>query len=80
VQSAFESAPLPSSYPAVVTSQLMCAFALGVWVLHGQVRATGPWVYGLVPAMLLMVGGIAMLTRSPLATGHHPQQQQVGQE
>lgn len=80
VQSAFESAPLPSSYPAVVTSQLMCAFALGVWVLHGQVRATGPWVYGLVPAMLLMVGGIAMLTRSPLVTGHHPQQQQVGQE
>ncbi len=71
VQSAFEAAPLPSSYPAVVTAQLLCAFALGVWVLHGHVRATAPWVYGLAPALLVMIGGIAMLTRSPLVTGHH---------
>lgn len=76
VQSAFESAPLPSSYPAVVTAQLLCAFALGVWVLHGQVRATGAWVYGLVPALLVMIGGVAMLTRSPLVTGHHHRVQQ----
>jgi len=80
VQSAFESAPLPSSYPAVVTAQLLSAFSLGVWVLHGEVRATAPWVYGLVPALLVMIGGITMLTRSPLVTGHHPQQQRVVQE
>lgn len=80
VQSAFESAPLPSSYPAVVTAQLLCAFALGVWVLHGRVRATEPWVYGLVPALVLMIGGIAMLTRSPLVTGHHHRRQEVVEE
>jgi hypothetical protein len=80
VQSAFESAPLPSSYPAVVTAQLLCAFALGVWVLHGEVRATAPWIFGLVPAMLLMVGGIGMLTRSPLVTGYRPTRQPVEQE
>jgi hypothetical protein len=80
VQSAFESAPLPSSYPAVVTAQLLCAFALGVWVLHGRVRLTEPWIYGLVPALVLMIGGIAMLTRSPLVTGHHHRRQEVVEE
>jgi len=80
VQSAFESAPLPSSYPAVVTAQLLCAFALGVWVLHGRVRLTEPWIYGLLPALVLMIGGIAMLTRSPLVTGHHHRRQEVVEE
>lgn len=70
VQSAFESAPLPSSYPAVVTAQLMCSLALGVWVLHGHVRTQPPYLAILVPALLAMVFGIALLTRSPLVTGH----------
>jgi hypothetical protein len=69
VQSAFESAPLPSSYPAVVSAQLLCALALGVWVLHGRVRTATPYVYVLAPALLAMICGIAMLTRSPLVTG-----------
>jgi len=29
------------------------------------------WLHGLVPALLVMIGGIVMLIRSPMVTGHH---------
>lgn len=70
VQSAFESAPLPSSYPAVVTAQLMCSLGMGVWVLKGHVRSGLVYLGILSPALLAMLFGIILLTRSPLVTGH----------
>lgn len=75
VQSAFESAPLRASYPAVVTGQLLCAFGIGVWVLHGAVRLEPPYVYWIAPALAAMITGIVVLTRSPLVSGEHPAEQ-----
>ncbi|WP_310961629.1 DMT family transporter [Nocardioides terrisoli] len=71
VQSAFSAAPLRSSYPAVVTAQLLCAIGLGVWALHGQLRHQGAALFALAPALAVMVVGITMLTRSHLVSGHH---------
>ncbi|HEY3477289.1 MAG TPA: hypothetical protein VGL02_00190, partial [Streptomyces sp.] len=68
VQSAFEAAPLPASYPAVVTGQLLCAMAISVWVLHGGVRSDPPYVYLMGASLLTMLAGITVLTRSPLLT------------
>ncbi|MGH3098096.1 MAG: DMT family transporter [Streptosporangiales bacterium] len=69
VQSAFEAAPLPASYPAVVTTELITGIALGVGLLGGTVA------FGIAPlsvaavSILVMVGGIYLLTTSPLVTG-----------
>jgi hypothetical protein len=68
VQSAFESAPLPASYPAVVTGQLLCAMAISVWVLHGAVRAATPYAYFMAGSLVSMLAAITVLTRSPLLT------------
>lgn len=68
VQSAFESAPLPASYPAVVTGQLVCAMGISVWVLHGGLRSGSPYGYLMGASLLAMLVGITLLTRSPLLT------------
>lgn len=69
VQSAFEVAPLPASYPAIVTSQLLSALAIGVFILGGTLN-TGPGQLAvIVLAVAAMLVGIFLLTRSPLVTG-----------
>jgi drug/metabolite transporter (DMT)-like permease len=69
VQSAFEAAPLPASYPGVVTTQLLAALAIGVFILGGTVRSGPAHLAVIVPAFAAMPVGISMLTRSPLVTG-----------
>lgn len=69
VQSAFESAPLPASYPAVVTTELITGIALGIGLLGGTIAlGTARLSVGII-SILVMVGGIYLLTTSPLVTG-----------
>ncbi|MDR7299986.1 DMT family transporter [Haloactinomyces albus] len=81
VQSAYEAAPLPASYPAIVTTQLLSGIALGVWLLGGRIQLdTSSLVIGGL-ALLGMIAGIYLLTTSPLVTGQFDQlvrQQEVG--
>lgn len=69
VQSAFEAAPLTSSYPAIVTSQLLTAIVIGVWVLGGVLRFDAVSVPVMASALVVMICGIFLLTRSPIVTG-----------
>jgi hypothetical protein len=73
VQSAFESAPLSSSYPGVVTAQLLCSLALGVLVLRGDLRLDPLTLVVIVLSLAAMVAGIVVITRSSFAAGHLPQ-------
>jgi len=69
VQSAFEAAPLPASYPAVVTTQLLSALLIGVFILGGSLRSGPAHLAVIIPAVGAMLVGIFTLTRSPLVTG-----------
>lgn len=81
VQSAYEAAPLPASYPAIVTTELLCGIALGVWLLGGTIRLdTGSLAIAAVGVSAMIVG-IYLLTTSPLVTGQVDQlvrEQEVG--
>ena len=69
VQSAFSAAPLAASYPAVVIGQLVSSMSIGLAVLGGTIRL-GPLSLGAAGgAFLLLVGGVFVLSRSPLVTG-----------
>lgn len=69
VQSAYEMAPLPASFPAQVTVEPITGVILGVTVLDGTIRL-GPLPLVLeVLGLLLMVAGIFFLARSPLVVG-----------
>ena len=70
VQSAFESAPLSSSYPGVVTAQLLCALAIGVFVLRGRLDLATGHVVVIVLALGAMIAGIVIVTRSTFHQGH----------
>lgn len=70
VQSAFESAPLSSSYPGVVTAQLLCALAIGVFVLRGRLDLAAVHVVVIVLALGAMIAGIVIVTRSTFHQGH----------
>ncbi|HET7386105.1 MAG TPA: DMT family transporter [Nocardioidaceae bacterium] len=72
VQSAFEAAPLPSSYPAVITAQLLSAIVIGVAILGGTVRLSPGGIAAVVVALAVMVVGIVVLSSSHILTGHHP--------
>ncbi len=69
VQSAFEAAPLPASYPAVVTTELIVGVAVGIFVLNGTLRLGTVAVGATAVSLLVMIGGIYLLTTSPLVTG-----------
>jgi hypothetical protein len=69
VQSAFEAAPLPASYPAVVTTELVAGVALGVLVLGGTLALGTVAITATAVSLLMMIGGICLLTTSPLVTG-----------
>ena len=57
VQSAYELAPLPSSFPAQVTAEPLCGIALGVGVLAGTIRLGPLPLAGEVVGLLGMLGG-----------------------
>ena len=69
VQSAFEAAPLPASYPAVVTTELIVGVAVGIFVLNGTMRLGTVAITATAVSLLVMIGGIYLLTTSPLVTG-----------
>jgi hypothetical protein len=69
VQSAFEAAPLTASYPAVVTTELVLGVALGVSVLNGTLALSALAITATALSLLVMIGGIYLLTTSPLVTG-----------
>jgi hypothetical protein len=69
VQSAFEAAPLPASYPAVVTTELIVGVAVGIFILNGTLRLGTVAVAATAVSLLVMIGGIYLLTTSPLVTG-----------
>lgn len=81
VQSAFEAAPLTASYPAMVTMELIVGVAVGVLVLNGTLRLGPVALTSATVSLLVMIGGISLLTTSPLVTGQLDQlvrQQDVG--
>lgn len=69
VQSAYELAPLPVSFPAQVTAEPISGVILGVTVLDGTVRLTAGALALEVVGLLAMVVGMAALARSPVVTG-----------
>ncbi|PRX46579.1 hypothetical protein B0I33_107156 [Prauserella shujinwangii] len=69
VQSAYETAPLPASYPAVVTTELLASIAVGIAVLGGQVRTEPPRLVVALAGLAAMIVGISLLTTSRLVTG-----------
>lgn len=71
VQSAFEAAPLPASYPAVVTTELLAGVFVGVWMLGGEIDLDALSLGIFLPALALLIVGIYRLTTSPLVTGSH---------
>lgn len=71
VQSAFGAAPLAASYPGVVIGQLLCSMAIGVAVLGGRIQLGAVALATGGGALVLMLAGILVLTRSPLITGEH---------
>ena len=70
LQSAYEMAPLHSSFPAQVTAEPICGIALGVTVLSGSIRVGPAALAGEVAGLLMMVGGLALLGRSKLVARH----------
>lgn len=69
VQSAFEVAPLPASYPAVVTTELVAGVALGVLLLGGTLALGPVAITATAVSLVVMIVGICLLTTSPLVTG-----------
>lgn len=69
IQSAYEMAPLPASFPALVTVEPLTGTIIGVTVLHGALRVTPGALAGEVGGLIVMVAGVALLARSPLVTG-----------
>lgn len=81
VQSAYEAAPLPASYPAIVTTELLCGIALGVWLLGGVIQLDPVGLAIASIGVAAMIVGIYLLTTSPLVTGQLDQlvrQQELG--
>lgn len=69
VQSAFEAAPLPASYPAVVITELLAGIAVGVWLLGGSLELSPVRIAITLAGLLVLVAGVYLLTTSPLVTG-----------
>jgi hypothetical protein len=69
VQSAFEAAPLPASYPAVVITELLAGIAIGVWLLGGNLVLSPLRIAITLIGLLVLVAGVYLLTTSPLVTG-----------
>ena len=67
VQSAFQSAPLASSLPALTVVEPVVALPLGALLFSEHLRLSGIGVPGLVLALGAMVVALVALARSPLS-------------
>ncbi|MGI9064385.1 MAG: DMT family transporter [Pseudonocardiaceae bacterium] len=68
-QSAYGAAPLPASYPAVVTTELLGGIALATWLLGGSMSLHPVGITFSALGIAAMVAGIYVLTTSPVVTG-----------
>lgn len=69
VQSAYEMAPLPASFPALVSVEPLTGLVIGVTVLHGTLDTSAGALFAEIAGLGVMVAGVALLARSPLVTG-----------
>ena len=69
IQSAYELAPLPASYPVLVSVELIAGIAVGVGVVGGAIRLAPIALGAGILCLGIMVFGIWILTTSPLVTG-----------
>lgn len=82
LQSAYEAAPLPASYPPLVSVELLAGVALGIGALGGTVNATPTALALGAVGLVVIVVGIRLLATSPLVTGHLSElqrQQEIGE-
>jgi drug/metabolite transporter (DMT)-like permease len=70
-QSAFATAPLPASLPAITSAGPICGIGLGASLFGEHVRLGAPFVVVEVFSLALMVLGICTLARSPIVTGSY---------
>lgn len=69
IQSAYNVAPLPASYPTLVVTGPLAGIAIGVGV-QGGVLNLGPATFAVaLLGIAIMIGGIYVLASSPLVTG-----------
>jgi drug/metabolite transporter (DMT)-like permease len=64
-QSAFDAAPLRISLPAATAAEPVTGIVLGVLIFYEQLRITPEALAAEVVGLLMMVGGIVVLGRSP---------------
>lgn len=69
IQSAYEMAPLPASFPTLVTAEPMTGLIIGVLVLHGTLHVGPGALVAEVAGLLVMVAGVAVLATSSVVTG-----------
>jgi hypothetical protein len=69
IQSAYEMAPLPASFPALVTVEPITGVIVGMAVLHGVIDTSGAALGTQSAGLVAMVVGVALLARSPVVTG-----------
>lgn len=69
IQSAYEMAPLPASFPTLVTSEPMTGLIIGVTVLHGSLHVGAGALAAEVTGLLVMVAGVGVLATSSIVNG-----------
>jgi drug/metabolite transporter (DMT)-like permease len=69
VSNAFQAGPLAASQPGLTVVDPLVASFLGVYLFHDHVRHDPLDVLGEVVALVVLVAGVVMLSRSPLVDG-----------
>lgn len=68
-QSAYEMAPLTSSYPALAAVEPLAGIGIGVGVLSGSLRMSAGYLAAEVVGLAVMTVGTVLLANSSLVTG-----------
>lgn len=68
-QSAFASAPLPASLPAITIAEPLCGIGLGAGLFGERLRLGTPYLVTEIAGLALMVLGLYLVARSPVVTG-----------
>lgn len=69
LQSAYELAPLPASFPSLVSAEPLASVAIGVGVLGGTLHLEPAALAGELAGFAVMLLGIRTLASSPMVTG-----------
>lgn len=68
-QSAFETAPLPASLPAITIAEPICGIGLGAGLFSEEIRLGGMYLGIELFCIALMILGVILVARSPVVTG-----------